>query len=220
MTATLLEQSTTTVAAPGGTTLTLVPIDHPSVARAMRRPDDRAALHRTVMALFDVDLATTTQPARATGQVLYRLDAQANRAPRLLVQHRAPLKAGQPGPELVQTDVGRLLDRITVGTTVRFRVVLNAVRTQTRTHTRLPVTDEPDLVGWGTGKLAAVGLGRVHLLDRPATELVHGKSPLWTARYDGTATVTDPDQLRPAVIGGIGRAKAYGCGLLSLALTG
>ncbi|MFS8202560.1 type I-E CRISPR-associated protein Cas6/Cse3/CasE [Streptomyces sp. CWNU-52B] len=36
-------------------------------------------------------------------------------------------------------------------------------------------------------------------------------------RFDGQATITDPDQLRHALLHGIGRAKAYGAGLLSLA---
>ena len=37
------------------------------------------------------------------------------------------------------------------------------------------------------------------------------------ARFDGTLVVTDPDALRIAMRGGIGPAKAYGCGLLTLA---
>lgn len=37
-------------------------------------------------------------------------------------------------------------------------------------------------------------------------------------RYDGTATITDPDALTHALLTGIGRAKPYGAGLLSLAL--
>jgi CRISPR system Cascade subunit CasE len=36
-------------------------------------------------------------------------------------------------------------------------------------------------------------------------------------RFDGTATIIDPDQLRAAIHNGIGRGKAYGCGLLSIA---
>ncbi|MFC0862382.1 type I-E CRISPR-associated protein Cas6/Cse3/CasE [Sphaerimonospora cavernae] len=39
-------------------------------------------------------------------------------------------------------------------------------------------------------------------------------------RFDGTATVTDADLARRAVLEGIGRGKSYGCGLLSLALAG
>ncbi|MFI2633005.1 type I-E CRISPR-associated protein Cas6/Cse3/CasE [Streptomyces collinus] len=36
-------------------------------------------------------------------------------------------------------------------------------------------------------------------------------------RYDGTATVTDPDTLTAAMVHGVGRGKPYGAGLLSLA---
>lgn len=39
-------------------------------------------------------------------------------------------------------------------------------------------------------------------------------------RFDGIATVHDPDRLRAAVTTGIGRARTYGCGLLSLAPLG
>lgn len=37
------------------------------------------------------------------------------------------------------------------------------------------------------------------------------------ATFEGILTVTDPDLLREALTNGIGRAKAYGCGLLTLA---
>jgi CRISPR system Cascade subunit CasE len=36
-------------------------------------------------------------------------------------------------------------------------------------------------------------------------------------RYDGHLIITDPDAFTTAILNGIGRAKAYGCGLLSLA---
>ena len=35
--------------------------------------------------------------------------------------------------------------------------------------------------------------------------------------YEGMARVTDPDALRRALVAGIGRSKAYGCGLMTLA---
>lgn len=37
------------------------------------------------------------------------------------------------------------------------------------------------------------------------------------ATFDGTLEVVEPNALRAALIGGIGRAKAYGCGLMTLA---
>jgi len=40
---------------------------------------------------------------------------------------------------------------------------------------------------------------------------------LVTVTYDGLLEVTDPDALRRTLTRGLGRAKAYGCGLLTLA---
>lgn len=44
--------------------------------------------------------------------------------------------------------------------------------------------------------------------------------PLVTATFDGRLTVTDPDALRRTLCAGLGRAKAYGCGLMTLAPVG
>ncbi|GLU49937.1 type I-E CRISPR-associated protein Cas6/Cse3/CasE [Nocardiopsis ansamitocini] len=41
--------------------------------------------------------------------------------------------------------------------------------------------------------------------------------PLTTATFDGRLEVTDPDALRTVLTTGLGRAKAYGCGLMTLA---
>ncbi|MET9734472.1 type I-E CRISPR-associated protein Cas6/Cse3/CasE [Streptomyces sp. NPDC006458] len=43
-----------------------------------------------------------------------------------------------------------------------------------------------------------------------------GSVTLVTATYDGRLEVTDPDALRRTLTQGIGRARAYGCGLLTL----
>lgn len=40
---------------------------------------------------------------------------------------------------------------------------------------------------------------------------------LKTAVYEGILTIADPDRFREALIQGIGRGKAYGCGLLTIA---
>jgi len=216
MTETTLEPSRArvTTTAP---TLTVIPLDHPTVARAVRRLGDSEQMHRTVMALFADGLADDREAARAAAGILYRVDNPANRSPRLLVQHRCPLKAGLAGPPLQQADLGPLLTALRPGMAVHFRAVLNAVRSQTATGKRLAVTDEVDLVGWGLDRFTGAGLGDVQLADRPKTELGHAKRALCTAHYDGIGTITDAERLREAVQNGLGRARAYGCGLLSLA---
>ncbi|MDS2172673.1 type I-E CRISPR-associated protein Cas6/Cse3/CasE [Nesterenkonia sp. CL21] len=49
----------------------------------------------------------------------------------------------------------------------------------------------------------------------PATD-TYGRVTLRQAQFDGVLTVTDVDRLRHSLVRGIGRGKAYGCGLLTL----
>ncbi len=55
---------------------------------------------------------------------------------------------------------------------------------------------------------------------RPERKGKRMRVPVVTATFDGRLTVTDPDALRQALSSGIGRAKAYGCGLMTLAPVG
>lgn len=52
----------------------------------------------------------------------------------------------------------------------------------------------------------------VRRFDRNGSEVT-----LATATFEGRLTVADADSLRQALTSGIGRAKAYGCGLMTLA---
>jgi len=123
--------------------------------------------------------------------------------------------------DLRQVGLGPLLASLEVDQLIRFRVVLNAVRSQTTTKKRVAVTDPDDLVLWGMQRLEAAGLSRIELSDQPTTSLAFtGKGPVWAAQYDGYASVGNSETLADAVRQGIGRAKAYGCGLLSLAPVG
>jgi CRISPR system Cascade subunit CasE len=60
--------------------------------------------------------------------------------------------------------------------------------------------------GYAYARIPALGKGREDTAIR-----------YWAVRYDGVLTVTDGDKLRQAVSGGIGPAKSFGFGLLSLA---
>ncbi|MFJ4585646.1 type I-E CRISPR-associated protein Cas6/Cse3/CasE [Streptomyces echinatus] len=49
---------------------------------------------------------------------------------------------------------------------------------------------------------------------------VPGRVTLTTVTYDGRLEVTEPDALRRVLTTGLGKAKAYGCGLMTLAPVG
>ncbi|MFE8992784.1 type I-E CRISPR-associated protein Cas6/Cse3/CasE [Streptomyces collinus] len=85
---------------------------------------------------------------------------------------------------------------------------------------RTPTTVEAD--HWWLRRAAEAGL-HLHVLTPTSMEPARSRgrdAPRMRPsllRYDGTATVTDPDTLTAAMVHGIGRGKPYGAGLLSLA---
>ncbi|MGW4371512.1 type I-E CRISPR-associated protein Cas6/Cse3/CasE [Nocardia takedensis] len=133
---------------------------------------------------------------------------------------------------------GPLLDRLDTGQQWHFRLTANPTRAAlTRTPdtppgrgkpTGLPQTQQMD---WLTDKSTRNGfrLGTCHspdgevpdaaITDRATLRFRRGPATvtLATATYEGTLVVTDPTALRTALTTGIGRAKGYGCGLLTLA---
>lgn len=216
MTALALRQSTMNTL-----TLTAVPVTHPTIRQAGKDPRNRVALHRAVMSLFPGTLAGPADQRRSTGNILFRLDTPPTGTPRLLVQATTPLSETT---ELPTRDLTPLMAALTRSRHIRFRVVLNPVKAAGKDQRwrRTPIVDtleEPDaIIQFGLDQLARAGLRNVTLTDRPRTDLVRAKSVLWTAQYDGYALVADPDQLQTAIRTGVGRSKAYGCGLLSVAI--
>ncbi|CAG4902551.1 unnamed protein product [Acidithrix sp. C25] len=60
------------------------------------------------------------------------------------------------------------------------------------------------------------GLSEIAVDDLKVRVLRAGRTPLRIARIDGNAVVRDQGALVALLDEGVGRAKAYGCGLLSV----
>ena len=192
-------------------------------------------LHRRVMSLFpDVD---AEQPRAHLG-VLFRVE-DTPRGHTLLLQSKHepnPARLPEGYGTLISRPLDPLLDALKPGRRIRYRCVANAVRRPGATTRKLyRLSAVVPLSGraadeWWQRQAEGAGL-EVHTVFSQPRDAVHGprgtsgkaaEQHLHHARvqFDGLAEITDADRLRERIISGVGRAKAYGCGLLTVAPAG
>ncbi|MET8779166.1 type I-E CRISPR-associated protein Cas6/Cse3/CasE [Nocardia sp. NPDC004654] len=182
-------------------------------------------LHRTLMTLMPDGLGDT---ARQQTGLLYRIDETPTTTQLLIQSQHAPDLTKLPtsyGQAATRT-LDQLLDNLTTGAYVRYRIIGNPTKRNPRGHSepgKIRVLRGPDADQWWVQRAHNSGL-TINTLTATHLDDVRGTKNKATApirhaatRFDGTATITQPDQLRHAITTGIGRGKSYGCGLLSLA---
>lgn len=190
--------------------------EHPDVRRDLKNV---AFLHQRLLDLFPY---LEDEPnARAWYRLLFRVERTDGIA--LLVQ------------SLQEPDLGELPDgyatviptgtaprlELAPGNTVHYRIVANPV--QVVQNRRVALFGD-DAVAWWRRMSGAIGLD-VHEVKLRAQTVITGRMPPHlgghrlkhqAVHFEGTAAVRVPDSVREAVVSGVGKARAYGCGLLSL----
>ncbi|AZA12564.1 type I-E CRISPR-associated protein Cas6/Cse3/CasE [Corynebacterium choanae] len=188
-------------------------------------------LHGAVMDAFP-------REAIAGRRVLWRVDHLSDRT---LLYVVSPVR---PSFEHIQEQAGwqhaeswkirsyqPLLDSLQVGNRYAFRLAANPTHTVTFPDGRKKkighVTAKQQLQ-WLLDRAETIGVKFPQLEESvPAVRVIrrdhhqfrkqHHKVTLRTAVFEGALEVCDPDRLRQALTTGIGRGKAYGAGLLTLA---
>jgi CRISPR system Cascade subunit CasE len=183
-------------------------------------------LHRTIMTQFDPDKGN-----RATQQILYRLEYAQGIVPTLLVQSTDQPHWSLNGQHMLACpatkDIEPALETIHTGQNLRFRLRANPTKREaasTRTNApRIPLTRWEDRARWLTRKLADAGATPNHSAlniasqPRDTGRNKNHRITIWPVLFEGILTVEDPRLLRQAITAGIGPARAYGNGLLSIA---
>lgn len=200
----------------------------------------RERMHAAVLGCFPPG-----QSSDGEFRTLWRLDTNGSHSTRLLLVSRlrpdltalneqAGWATGAPGRTAAYDG---FLDRLQAGQTWRFRLVANpthSVRAQPGERGRrvahvtagyqrdwllkrgeaIGVTFPPDPAGEPSLSVTRRETARFERAKaaKPVT--------LSLAQYDGALSVSDPVLLRNALIQGVGPAKGYGCGLLTLAPLG
>ncbi|MFE7854039.1 type I-E CRISPR-associated protein Cas6/Cse3/CasE [Streptomyces sp. NPDC057403] len=232
--------STPTAALATTATLTRIRLNRRSPA-ARRDLADAVSLHKSVMLLAPDDLGEN--PRQQAG-LLFRLeDATDDTPPTLLVQSHQPPDLTRL-PRHYGTAETRSLhpmfQALTPGRAVRYRITANASvarrvladhhRVDNKHGKKIVALHGDDALAWWQRRAHQAGLTLATIditparfphtrrrADKPGGQ-AHSPGPMHAlTRFDGLATITDPDQVSHALLNGIGRGKPYGAGLLTLA---
>lgn len=189
-------------------------------------------MHRTLMRAFGDDL---------TGErVLFRVDTDRRTGtPTVLVQSCA-----EPDWRFLDDATGYLLSgagdnpaarsfepQFAAGQALQFRLRANPTkklsdrRTGTANGVRVGLYEEEEQLAWlgRKGQDGGFAVSSCHVIPEGKLDHTRGagdaraKMPLLAVRFDGVLHVTDPDALVQTLRAGIGSAKAFGFGLLSVA---
>lgn len=185
-------------------------------------------LHRTLMQGFGDNVK------REDANLLHRLEINSSTgALTLLAQSTvepdwgALTEAGQ-GHYLLSPPKCKSVDlHLENGRALRFRLVANPTVKKVRraengarkNSNRVPMLCEACQLSWLYKKARQHGFKIMDAYVSQSTTLNARKQAikLFTAQFDGLLEITDSDKFADALQSGIGPAKAFGCGLLSLA---
>lgn len=214
---------------------------NPRSADVRRDLSNAHNMHRRVMTAFPDE--GVGDGARHKHAVLFRID-EARGDMHVLVQSatqpdwsRLPagylLETFEPNP--AQADLSAQLSSLRQGQTLRFRLRANPTKRVGKSNEalkgkRVEVVGVDRCLNWLARKqvvagftLAKSGVGSAESYDVRVTEepkvrgIRAGKPVIFgSVLFDGHLVVTEPDAFRTAMVQGLGTAKAYGFGLLSV----
>lgn len=205
---------------------------------------DRQAMHAAVMAAFAPEAHDAMQ-----GRVLWRVDHDGHRHTLYVTSPVEPdlmhlvEQAGWSEQPWQSTDYGPFLRRLTRGQRWAFRLTANPVKAKAQPDGRrsrlLPHVTPDQQMAWLTARAEGWGFSVPAAADDgpPALSVTRrhdehfgrghdggGRSrhrvTLRVVQFDGVLDVDDADRLRSALTEGMGRAKGYGCGLMTLRQVG
>lgn len=106
------------------------------------------------------------------------------------------------------------------GQILRFFVCANPTKRLNQARCRVPLIDETELIDWLAGKLnEGAKLEEAQVFSKSILYFRKDNQPgkIVTVTFSGVLLVRSPEKLLNLVQKGIGPAKSFGCGLLSLA---
>lgn len=177
---------------------------------------DHGELHRFVMGFFQsVQLPGEPNQKRLASNILFRVDELPSGKILLVQSDVAPTNLPRGArTKSVPTQ------RPPAGTPVRFRLTANAIHRSRPSDPSIKrgtgTTPIEEIAEWLTNKVVDA-LEEVTIFRHDRSVATSGRAPLQLDAIDGYALVKDGDALAALLRAGIGRSKAFGCGLMTVA---
>lgn len=195
------------------------------------------ALHAAVCASFPPDMN------QQDGRILWRLDQRGHENILYIVGPEKPTavhiveQAGWDTRPPQCADYDRFLGQLMKGQKWNFELVANPTKSLKRGGEQrgrvVAHVSAPAQLAWLHSKAASIGVSfgsleesTAQIVGRESLSFKRGESScdsssnrvhIVKARFRGCLEITDTDKLRHTLVNGVGRAKGYGCGLLTLA---
>lgn len=212
-------------------------------SRVIVNSRDRRAMHvlASLERIHAVVARATNSSESDDGRTIWRLDGQPHSSMQRLyiVSSSEPdfsvfeAEMGVKSGDCASCDYAPFLERLSCGQQWLFRLTANPTKTipsegfVTRGK-RQPIVKRADQEEWLFKKFRKIGchmtinrLEQPEVVIRASQEISFRKRNttvvLTRVTFEGILSIDDPDMLRKAMVEGIGPAKAYGCGLLTLA---
>ena len=208
---------------------------NPNSRQVQRETADPYNLHRTILKAFDTDRQSANvlhriQTNGRSGQtiLLVQSDVKPNWQPLLGKSYLLP---EDPFTDLANPAVKEINLPLADGQLLRFRLVANPTIKKVRrdkngnrlNSNRVPLVHEAKQIEWLQKQAQANGFRILDIgISQPEQQTSrkqgNGRSiTIYTVTFNGRLQITDAAKFQTAVQTGIGPAKAFGCGLLSLA---
>lgn len=199
----------------------------PRSLHVIRDVGDPAQMHKTVMRAFPA-VEGGDRPPRAALGVLYRLEELVMLVQSAVAPDWMQLPAGYLR-DVASKEIDQALGAIATGLQLRFLLVANVTRKVAREGARhsqrVPLATDDARHAWLVRRAERAGfvLAGAGPHDGVRIDPIVSPRPIGSrivvdaVRFEGRLVVTDATRFLDAVRTGIGPAKAFGCGLVSVA---
>jgi len=200
--------------------LTRIPINHTIITEKVKDYADMLVWHKVVMSCFPDNLTLDSENPRSKNKILFRLDYR-NAMPNLIIQ--SAIKPLFNLENIKTVSMIPLINKYKNGQKVHLEVILNSIRTDPKNGKRVSVKasklEEWVLGNSGDSTLKGLfpWLDNKTILDlSPIEKFRQGAIPLSAASLKLEGSIGDLERSLFAVKNGVGKAKSYGFGLITM----